>query len=539
MLRRDATCSAEDTFVCHTGAQRVAKGLFVWQHEVGVGWKDNGDMEKKTAVSLHIEENIKNYKNIFEQCSDVKFQQMQLGQERDCECFLAYIEVAINNTLIRNTALGRMIGFLDETTKEQRNRLLDENAMGIADIAWYESIEEAAQGMLTGDAILFVDGYGKALKIADQGYPGMGVSDSESEKVVRGSNEAFTDSVKVNTALIRKRVRSTRINVEELNGGVRSHTLINLIYMKNLVYPGLVEEIRRRLEAYEIDGVLDSGVLEQLAEERWYSPFPQFQTTQRPDRAAIAMLEGRVVLLSDNSPVALILPADVNSFMRTSDDYYNRFEAATFARLLRYVSGFFAMTLPGLYLAITNFHTQVLPTPLLLAFQEAREGMPFPAVIEVLLMEMSFELLREAGVRLPGTMGNTIGIVGGLIIGQSAVEANLVSPIVVIIVAFTALCSFAVPNEEFAYGFRLLKFLFIFFCAWVGYFGFLIALMLVLIHLCSLKSFGIAYFVPFAGAREQIAVDEKDALVRFPLRMLKKRPFFANKNERTKLKEKE
>lgn len=496
-------------------------------------------MKKKTAVSLHIEENIKNYKNIFERCSDIKFQQMKLGKEHDCECFLAYIEVSINNTLIRNTALGRMIGFLDETTKEQRNRLLDENAMGIADIAWYESMEEAAQGMLTGDAILFVDGYGKAIKIADQGYPGMGVSDSESEKVVRGSNEAFTDSVKVNTALIRKRVRSTRIRVEELNGGVRSHTLINLIYMRDLVYPGLVEEIRRRLDAYEIDGVLDSGVLEQLAEERWYSPFPQFQTTQRPDRAAIAMLEGRVVLLSDNSPVALILPADVNSFMRTSDDYYNRFEAATFARLLRYVSAFFAMTLPGLYLAITNFHTQVLPTPLLLAFQKAREGMPFPAVIEVLLMEMSFELLREAGVRLPGTMGNTIGIVGGLIIGQSAVEANLVSPIVVIIVAFTALCSFAVPNEEFAYGFRLLKFLFIFFCAWVGYFGFLIALMLVLIHLCSLNSFGIAYFAPFAGAREQIVVDEKDSFVRFPLRMLKKRPFFANKNERTKLKEKE
>lgn len=486
-------------------------------------------------VSLDIEENITRYEKIFEHCSDIKLQRMKLGSEGNCTCFLAYIEVSINNTLIRNTALGRMIGFLEETTPEERNQLLDENAMGIADIAWYETIEEAAQGMLTGDAILFVDGYGKALKIADQGYPGMGVSDSDSEKVVRGSNEAFTDSVKVNTALIRKRVRSTRIHVEELTGGIRSHTIINLVYMKDLVYPGLLEEIKRRLDVYEIDGILDSGVLEQLAEERWYSPFPQFQTTQRPDRAAIAMLEGRVVLLSDNSPVALILPADINSFMRTSDDYYNRFGAATFARLLRYVSGFFAMALPGLYLAITNFHTQILPTPLLLAFQEARQGMPFPAVIEVLLMEMSFELLREAGVRLPGTMGNTIGIVGGLIIGQSAVEANLVSPIVVIIVAFTALCSFAVPNEEFAYAFRILKFLFIFFCAWVGYFGFLIALMLVLIHVCGLKSFGIAYFVPFAGAKEQTGLDEKDALVRFPIRMLKKRPFFANKNERTKL----
>jgi spore germination protein len=429
-----------------------------------------------------------------------------------------------------------MRGFLGQTSREQRNARLDANAMGIADVTWYEYLEDAAQGMLTGDAILFVDGYGKALKIADAGYPGLDVGEADSEKVVRGSNEAFCDSVKTNTALIRKRVRSVRMRVEEMKMGVRSHTLVNLVYMNDLVYPGLVEEIRRRLEQYEIDGVLDSGVPEQLAEEKWYSPFPQFQTTQRPDRACMAILEGRAVLLTDNSPIALILPADINSFLKTSDDYYNRFEAATFARLLRYAAGFFAMTLPGLYLALTNFHTQILPTSLLLAFQEARQGMPFPAVLEVLLMEMSFELLREAGVRLPGTMGNTIGIVGGLIIGQSAVEANLVSPIVVIIVAFTALCSFAIPNEEFAYAFRILKFVFIFLCAWMGYYGFLLGMILVLTHLSRLKSFGIPYLSPFAGNAQDAREDEKDSIVRFPLRKLTKRPFFVQRNERTKLK---
>lgn len=496
-------------------------------------------MEEKTAVSLHIGENLNKYKTIFEHCSDIKIQTMHLGEKEECECFLAYIEVSINNTLIRDTALGKMIGFLEQTSPEQRKSLLDSNAMGIADVAWYEYVEDAAQGMLTGDAILFVDGYDKAIKIADEGYPGMGVGESESEKVVRGSNEAFTDSVKVNTALMRKRIRSTRVCVEEIHSGVRSHTLVNLVYMKDLVYPGLVDEIKRRLDRFEIDGILDSGMLEQLAEEKWYSPFPQFQTTQRPDRASMAVLEGRVILLSDNSPIALILPADINSFMKTSDDYYNRFEAATFARMLRYVSAFFAMTLPGLYLALTNFHTQILPTSLLLAFREARMGMPFPAVFEVILMEMSFELLREAGVRLPGTMGNTIGIVGGLIIGQSAVEANLVSPIVVIIVAFTALCSFAIPNEEFAFSFRILKFVFIILCAWVGYFGFLLGIMMVLIHLSRLQSFGIAYLSPFVGADMSSYSDELDSVVRFPLRRLTKRPFFVNSNERTKLKQKE
>ena len=202
----------------------------------------------------------------------------------------------------------------------------------------------------------------------------------------------------------------------------------------------------------------DSGVIEQLTETQWFSPFPQFQTTRRPDRAVMALLEGRAVLLSDHSPEALIFPTDYNSFIKTTDDYYTRWEIATFTRALRYVASVLSMILPGLYLAMTNFHTQLLPTKLLLSFAAARQGVPFPGVVEILLMELSFELLREAGVRLPGAMGNTIGIVGGLIIGQAAVDANIVSPMVVIVVAFTALCSFAIPNEDFATAFRLLKF---------------------------------------------------------------------------------
>ena len=284
-----------------------------------------------------------------------------------------------------------------------------------------------------------------------------------------------------------------------------------------------------------MDGVLDSGVLEQLAEEKWYSPFPQFQTTERPDRAAMSVLEGRIILLSDNSPVGLILPTDYNSFIRTSDDYYNRWEVASFARILRYVASFFAMTLPGLYLAVTNFHTQILPTSLMLSFAEARAGVPFPAVVEVLIMELSFELLREAGVRLPGAMGNTIGIVGGLIIGQAAVEANLVSSMVVILISFTALCSFAIPNEEFASAFRLLKFFFIAVCAWLGFFGLLAGLLFVLLHLSHLKSFGIPYMMPFVGADVTDYEDERDFLWRLPMRELKKRPIYARRDKRTRL----
>ncbi len=493
---------------------------------------------KKTKISENLEQNIALYKQIFSDCADIKMRKMQLGKNKKRACFLAYIEVSVSNTLLENTALGRLMAALEQIPEEEINRILDTNALAIADETPYSYVEDAAEGMLTGDAILFVDGYTKALKIADQGYPGMGVQEPDSEKVIRGSKEGFTDSVKTNTALIRKRIRSTRVKVQEIKKGVRSQTSVDLVYMDDLIYPSVLEEIKQRLSAFEIDGVLDSGIIEQLGEEKWYSPFPQFQTTQRPDRAALAVLEGRIVLLSDNSPVALILPTDMNSFLKSSDDYYNRFEVATFARILRYMAAFFAMTLPGLYLAVTNFHTQLLPTPLLLSFWEARIGVPFPAALEVILMEISFELLREAGVRLPGAMGNTIGIVGGLIIGQAAVDANLVSPIVVIVVAFTALCSFSIPNEEFAFAGRILKFYFILMSAWLGFFGCLLALLSVLIHLSRLKSFGIPYLMPFVGADLSEYQDERDSIWRAPAFGLTRRPIYTRRGRRVRLKRK-
>ena len=494
--------------------------------------------DAKTRISTDLQLNIDRYQRLFADCADIKMRRMALGQNKSRECFIAYIEVSVSNMLLETTALGRALAYLGEAPDEEVNSVLDKNAMGISDVTPFLYVEDAAQGMLTGDAILFVDGYDKALKIADKGYPGAAIKEPDSEKSIRGSREGFTDSIKMNTALIRKRLRSTRVRVKELEQGVRSHTKVDMVYMQDLANPMVLEEIQKRLEAYEIDGVLDSGVIEQLAERKWYSPFPQFQTTQRPDRAALAVMEGRVVVLSDNSPVALILPTDFNSFIKTSDDYYNRFEEATFARILRYFAVFFSMALPGLYLAVTNFHTQILPTPLLLSFWEARIGVPFPAALEVILMELSFELLREAGVRLPGAMGNTIGIGGGLIIGQAAVDANIVSPIVVIVVAFTALCSFSIPNEEFAFSFRILKFFLIIMSAWLGFFGLLVGLLVILIHLSRLKSFGIPYLMPFVGADLSGYEDERDSIWRAPFRRLTRRPIYANEKERVKLKRK-
>ncbi|MCI8327609.1 MAG: spore germination protein [Lachnospiraceae bacterium] len=486
-------------------------------------------------ITGNLQEDSKIFCQLFQNCSDFKHNQMYLGKNHEIPCFIAFIETTVGNMMVDQTALGKMISGLCSMSEEEVYEALEKNSLGVSDIAYYRTIEEAVNGMLTGAALLMVDGFTRAIKIEDKGYPGMMVNKTDSEKVIRGSNEGFTDSVKTNAALIRKRIRSPQLKVLERKAGVRSNTNISLLYMEGIAPKKVLEEIDKRLSDFSIDGVMDSGVIEQLAEKDWMSPFPQFQTTLRPDRAAMSVLEGRVVLLCDNSPVALILPTDYNSFIQTSDDYYNRFEIASFGRILRYLASFFAMTLPGLYLAMTNFHTQLLPTTLILSFAAARQGVPFPAVFEVILMELSFELLREAGVRLPGAMGNTIGIVGGLIIGQAAVEANIVSPVVVIVVAFTALCSFAIPNEEFATAFRILKFFVIAMSAWLGFFGFLVSLLAVLIHLAHLKSFGIPYLMPYVGAELTNYDDERDSLLRMPIYWLTRRPIFASSKNKTRL----
>lgn len=498
---------------------------------------ENKNNQQVHPVSVDIEENIKNYQALFADCSDIKMRKMQLGLNQQVTCFVAYVETSVGNMLLERSILGEIINRFCEVPDEKLVEAIAKNHFGISDATPFTTIEEAGDMMLTGDAILFVDGYDKALKIADKGYPAKTIKETDSEKANRGSNEGFAESVKINTALIRKRIRSPKVKVKEQRLGVRSKTNVDLVYIDDLVDKSLLKKIEERLTEYEVDGVLDSGIIEQLSEKNWISPFPQFHTTLRPDRAAMALLEGRVVLLSDNSPVALIIPSDYNSFIQTSDDYYNRWEIASFTRLLRYAASVLAMLLPGLYLAVTNFHTQLLPTALLLSFVQARAGVPFPGVVEILLMELSFELLREAGQRLPAGLGGTIGIVGGLIIGQAAVEANIVSGMVVIVVAFTALCSYAIPNVEFAAAFRLLKFGFIFLCAFLGLYGLLLGVLLLLIHLSRLESFDIPYLTPFVGSGDK-QTDEMDSLIRPPYFTLRKRPIFANKNQKVRMRRK-
>lgn len=495
--------------------------------------KEQRELKEQTRISANLRENEKYLRTRLENCSDILIRPMRLGENHKVDCLMVYIEVAVSNMMLDDSAIGKMINHFWEISPDQIQDFVQNNSLGIADVKKLADLDEAVEAMLTGDAVFFIDGYDKAMKISSKGYPSMGVMEAESEKVLRGSREGFSDSVKSNSALVRKRLRDTRLKVEEYKIGVRSHTLTQVLYMDDLVHEELLEKVKERLEEFEIDGILDSGMLEQLTEDVWYSPFPQYQTTERPDRAVQEILNGKVVILCDNSPEALILPGNFNSFMESSEDWYHHFEMATFLRILRYLALLTATLLPGLYLAVIRFHTQILPTNLLLSFADAREGVPFSSVTELVLLELAFELIREAGVRVPGALGNAIGIVGGLIIGDAAVSANLVSPIVVMIVALTALGSMVIPDEEFAAAFRLLKYGFLILGGYLGIYGVVLGIYLTVSHLSGLLSFGIPYLVPFV--EEQSVRQTGNGIFRIPFKARKYRPVYARKEQSIRL----
>lgn len=489
------------------------------------------------GISKSLRENEKYVRERLENCADILIRPMRLGDERKVDCLMVYIEVAVSNMMLDDSALGKMVNHFWEVSPERIQEFIKNNSLGVADVKKLKDMDEVFSALLAGNAVFFMDGYDQAMKISSKGYPGMGVSEAEAEKVLRGSREGFSDSVKTNSALVRKRLRDTRMKVEEHRIGTRTNTMLHMLYMKDLVREEFLEDVRERLDAYEIDGILDSGMLEQLTEDTWYSPFPQYQTTERPDRAAQEILNGKIVLICDNSPSVLILPSSFQGFMESSEDWNQRFEMASFLRALRYLALAAATLFPGLYLAVIRFHTQILPTNLILSFADAREGVPFSSVVELVFLELAFELIREAGVRVPGALGNAIGIVGGLIVGDAAVSANLVSPIVVMIVALTALGSMTIPNEEFASAFRLMKYVFLFLGGFLGMFGIVLGIYLLVSHLAGLLSFGMPYLMPFVKKEPERGVG--DGILRMPFQRRWQRPPYAQREESVRLKKKD
>ncbi len=449
--------------------------------------------------------------------------------------------------LLKNKCLNATKGKMYFITEATGVITLKEIILGFTDVEPIDTFEKIEGVLMSGNAVLVIntvknadgdgasDGQCRALKVKANGYPGLSIGEAKDEQVLRGSSEGFSESYKTNEVLIRKRIRSYELKISEITVGVRSKTGLAVVYMEHLVRREVLLDLQNRLKSFRIDGVMDSGMIEQLTDHEVWSPFPKYMTTTRPDRAAQFLLNGQIVVLLDNSPVALVLPVNAWTFLKTADDYYEKYSVATFNRLLRLIAVFFSVSLPALYVAVVNYHPEILPSGIVDVLIKGRAQIPYPVFVEVMLMEISFELIREAGVRVPGTMGNAMGLVGGLIIGQAVVEANLASPVIVVITAITAMCSFAVPNIEFASALRLVKYFLIVLSELFGIFGYLTGVLLIFVNLSKIDSFGFPYLGPLAAEELNEEETKKDFVFRAPFKYLTKRTAFGNPANRRKL----
>ena len=384
---------------------------------------------------------------------------------------------------------------------------------------------------MSGNTLILIENSDKILIISSKGFPKRGVDKPENEIAVQGPKEAFSESLRINTVLIRRRIRSTKLKCEQLKIGELSQTDVALMYVENIADKKLVDKIRKKLNNINVDMLYDSGYLEQYLEEDKFSPFPQIQLTERPDKTASGLSEGRIALVVDTSPFVILLPTVLASFYQASEDYYQRWEIMSFIRIIRYIAGFMAFALPGLYIASTLYNPSMLPAELILTMASARLKVPLPTVVEIVILELIFEALREAGTRIPASIGSTLGIVGGIIIGQAAVDANLVSPMAVIIISITAICSFAIPNIALVSAYRLTKYFIIFMSAIGGLVGFVSGLLIVLLHIAGINSFGVSYVAPFSGVNEKRYKKMKDTIFRFPYNKKEKHIFFKRLEE--------
>ena len=419
--------------------------------------------------------------------SDIKIREFTCGNKK---AFIVFIDSMIDSNRINTHILAPMMLLPTNATKEDiENSLVVVNQLTVTN-----KFEDAFYNLSLGDCLIFVDGIEYTFVCDVKSWERRSVGPPVSEAVIYGPHEGFTENFKTNAALIRKNVHSPDLICEMLKAGKVSKTPLSVLYMKNIANEGLVKEVKRRIENLDCDYIFQLGQLEQFLEDTTFTLTPQFLTTERPDRACECLIEGKVVILMHGSPFALICPVTLTEFFTTVEDKYIRFPFSNFIKTTRLIAILFSFLLPGLYIALINFHIEMIPSSLLFAIEASREAVPFPSVLELIIMELSFDIIREASLRVPSSIGSTLGIIGGLIIGQAAVEASLVSPITIIIVAITGIGSFATPNFELNMSFRLLRYFYILAGATSGFGGIALCMF---IHICILskaKSMGAYIF---------------------------------------------
>jgi len=404
------------------------------------------------------------------------------------------------------------------------------HVLTMPEIKKLQSISKIISDMLRGNTILMLDKYDVALSCSTRAYESRNVEEPTLETVIRGPKEGFTEKILTNMTLLRYRIASPNLRFKEFWIGKYSQTRVMVVYIKGIAEKDLVEEVKKRVSRIDIDGVMDSGYIEQLIEDAPYSLFPTIGNTEKPDTLAARLLEGRVGILVDGSPVALSVPRLFYETIQTPEDYYSRPYNSSIIRIIRFIFLIATVFLPGFYVAVINFHPEMIPRTLAITIAASREGVPFPLVIEVIAFGIAFEGLREAGVRLPRPVGQAVTIVGALIMGQAIVDAGLVSSVTVILTAFVSIAAFITPGLTGVY--IIGRFLLVILSSLLGFFGLVLGMLFFYTHMCSLRSFGVPYMSPIAPFNFQ---EWKDIFVRAPFWLLDTRPSFITKKNKRRM----
>ncbi|WP_077618886.1 spore germination protein [Bacillus sinesaloumensis] len=471
---------------------------------------------KEQKVDLDLQKNISTLEKVYSipDNNDVKIHKFTISglNKKAALFFISTIaDVDIINTHILEPLLKN-----EEPLKEMQNLI------EVQSFTKVQQIKDIVNGVNQGNTILLIDGEQDAFIIGTSNFKSRSVEKAESEVVLKGPKEAFNESAETNISLIRKKIRNENLIVEHSTISKRSHNELFILYIKDLANDKMIQNVKERVSALDVDAIQNLTLLEQYIEERPKSIFPSILHTERPDRVSSFLEDGYIALLMNNAPAALILPATFWSFIHNPEDHYLRFIYGNFIRILRVFSLFITVFASAIYVSITNYHSEMVPTDLLLAISATREKVPFPSLIEILMMEIAFELIREAGLRVPNPIGPTIGIVGALILGQAAVQANVVSPIVVIVVALGGLCSFTLSDVSMNFAIRIIRFGFILAAGFFGIYGMTSLFIIGLFYMVSLKSFG----VPFLSPMSPKYISSDDTIFRKMTKNEKLRPGF-------------
>ncbi|QJC54354.1 spore germination protein [Paenibacillus albicereus] len=501
------------------------------------GASSPGRRKSATPLSTSLAANAQAIRRQFGDSADLRLRMTGSPALPDVRLAVLYVQGIVDESVISETILGKLQSAAppEEGSRPERIGLAaaaERLRSGTITSGLTQSVptlEQALDALLLGCCLVLIDGIGTALAADADGGERRPVSEPISQTVIRGPQQGFAESLSTNLGLLRRIIRSERLTVESTRIGRQTCTEVALVYLQDAVRPELVAEARRRLAAIDVDGIVDSGYIEEFIQDKTFTFFPTLLSTERPDQAAAYLLEGHVAVLSDGSPFALLAPVTMVRFFQSPEDYYQRWDIASFLRVLRFSAFLISLHLPALYIAITTFHQEMMPTNLLISLSAQREGAPFPALMEALLMELTFEVLREAGVRMPRAIGPAISIVGALVIGTATVQAGLVSAAMVIIVAFTAISSFVAPQVNIASAARLMRFLFMLSAGVLGFVGIISLDLILIIHLAGLYSFGVPYLSPMAP---WVKGSWRDTILRMPRWTMTLRPLLARKGNR-------